>query len=80
MASILGALSQRLDARQVERAQADARALLETRSKETSVVQADAQDGSGTNNANFYTPPDGSPGRMQMYLFNYTSPGRDGPG
>jgi len=40
----LGALSQRLDARQVERAQADARALLETRSKETSVVQADAQD------------------------------------
>jgi Zn-dependent metalloprotease len=41
-------------------------------------VQADAQDGSGTNNANFYTPPDGTPGRMQMYLFSYTSPGRDG--
>lgn len=40
----LGALSQRLDARQVERAQADARALLETRSKETSVAKADAQD------------------------------------
>ena len=35
-------------------------------------VQADAQDGSGTDNANFSTPPDGSPGRMQMYIF--TSP------
>ncbi|HSI37385.1 MAG TPA: M36 family metallopeptidase, partial [Tepidisphaeraceae bacterium] len=41
-------------------------------------VQADAQDGSGTNNANFATPPDGQVPRMQMYLFNYTSPGRDG--
>jgi extracellular elastinolytic metalloproteinase len=41
-------------------------------------VQADAQDGSGTNNANFATPPDGSSGRMQMYLWNQTSPGRDG--
>jgi hypothetical protein len=34
-------------------------------------VQADAQDGSGTNNANFGTPPDGSSPRMQMYLWNY---------
>lgn len=33
-------------------------------------VFADAQDGSGTNNANFYTPADGSNGRMQMYLFS----------
>ncbi|HVT88475.1 MAG TPA: M36 family metallopeptidase [Tepidisphaeraceae bacterium] len=41
-------------------------------------VQADAQDGSGTNNANFATPPDGQAPRMQMYLFNYTSPNRDG--
>ena len=32
-------------------------------------VRADAQDGSGTNNANFSTPPDGMPGRMQMYRF-----------
>lgn len=32
-------------------------------------VQADAHDGSGTNNANFSTPGDGSPGRMQMYVF-----------
>lgn len=41
-------------------------------------VQADAQDGSGTNNANFATPPDGSAPRMQMFLFTYTSPTRDG--
>jgi hypothetical protein len=33
-------------------------------------VFADGQDGSGTNNANFSTPPDGSNPRMQMYLFN----------
>ncbi len=32
-------------------------------------VKAEGLDGSGTNNANFNTPPDGSPGRMQMYLF-----------
>ena len=34
-------------------------------------VNADAQDGSGTNNANFSTPPDGSRGRMQMYVWTY---------
>ncbi len=33
-------------------------------------VNADAQDGSGTNNANFSTPPDGSNPRMQMYIWN----------
>jgi len=32
-------------------------------------VNAEAQDGSGTNNANFGTPPDGSRPRMQMFLF-----------
>lgn len=32
-------------------------------------VQADAQDGSGTNNANFSAPPDGQRGRMQMYVW-----------
>jgi len=32
-------------------------------------VQADAQDGSGTNNANFSTPPDGGDGRMQMFVW-----------
>ncbi|WP_395753592.1 M36 family metallopeptidase [Prosthecobacter sp.] len=41
-------------------------------------VQADAQDGSGTDNANFSTPSDGSPGRMQMYIFSNPSPQRDG--
>jgi len=40
-------------------------------------IQADAQDGSGTNNANFSSPRDGSPGRVQMYLFTAT-PQRDG--
>ncbi|HXL54687.1 MAG TPA: M36 family metallopeptidase [Chitinophagaceae bacterium] len=33
-------------------------------------VFADAQDGSGTNNANFATPTDGSNPRMQMFLFD----------
>ncbi len=33
-------------------------------------VKAEAQDGSGTNNANFSTPNDGSSGRMQMYLWS----------
>lgn len=42
-------------------------------------VQAQAQDGSGINNANFLTLADGVPGsRMQMYLFNVTTPRRDG--
>lgn len=36
-----------------------------------------AQDGSGTNNANFATPPDGQPGRMRMYLWTSTTPYRD---
>jgi uncharacterized protein (TIGR03437 family) len=40
-------------------------------------INAEAQDGSGTNNANFSTPPDGAPGRVQMYLWNGT-PQRDG--
>ncbi len=33
-------------------------------------VYADGLDGSGTNNANFATPPDGSAPRMQMFLWN----------
>lgn len=40
-------------------------------------VNADAQDGSGTNNANFGTPPDGSSPRMQMYRWTNTTPNRD---
>lgn len=43
---------------------------------ENDFLFADAQDGSGTDNANFGTPPDGSNPRMQMFLF--TSPTRDG--
>ncbi|MCB2376371.1 M36 family metallopeptidase [Hymenobacter sp. BT635] len=30
-------------------------------------VKAEGQDGGGTNNANFSTPPDGTRGKMQMY-------------
>lgn len=41
-------------------------------------VQADAQDGSGVNNANMSTPPDGFAGRMQMFLFTEPRPRRDG--
>ncbi|RZK22411.1 MAG: T9SS type A sorting domain-containing protein [Hymenobacter sp.] len=37
-------------------------------------VRAEAQDGSGRNNANFSTPNDGSSGRMQMYLFDNVAP------
>ena len=33
-------------------------------------VSAEAQDGSGTDNANFSTPTDGSAPRMQMYVWN----------
>lgn len=33
-------------------------------------VKADSQDASGTNNANFGTPVDGSAPRMQMFLWN----------
>ena len=41
-------------------------------------VNAEAQDGGGTNNANFGTPADGGSGRMQMYLWNGGTPNRDG--
>jgi len=41
-------------------------------------VQANAQDGSGFNNANFATPPDGYRPRMRMYLWNQVSPMLDG--
>jgi Zn-dependent metalloprotease len=40
-------------------------------------VRAEAQDGSGTNNANFATPPEGSRPRMQQYLFTAPNPDRD---
>lgn len=41
-------------------------------------VLADGQDGSGTNNANFGTPAEGSSPRMQMYLWTTATPMRDG--
>lgn len=37
-------------------------------------VLAEAQDGGGTDNANFATPPDGSRPRMQMYLWTGSGP------
>jgi extracellular elastinolytic metalloproteinase len=37
-------------------------------------VSAEAQDGGGTNNANFLTLQDGVPGRMQMYLWTSALP------
>jgi Zn-dependent metalloprotease len=40
-------------------------------------VRAEAQDGSGTNNANFATPPDGQRPRMQQFLFTSPNPDRD---
>ena len=41
-------------------------------------VNAEAQDGAGTNNANFATPSDGSNPRMQMFTWTTTTPNRDG--
>jgi len=41
-------------------------------------VQAEAQDGAGTNNANFGTPPDGQRPRMQMFVWTNPNPDRDG--
>ncbi|KAJ1942077.1 hypothetical protein EC988_006587, partial [Linderina pennispora] len=41
-------------------------------------VVAFAQDGSGTDNANFATPPDGQNGVMRMYIWTQTTPNRDG--
>ncbi|KAJ7282449.1 Fungalysin metallopeptidase-domain-containing protein [Mycena rebaudengoi] len=41
-------------------------------------VLVSVQDASGTNNANFATPPDGQSGQMRMFLFDATVPRRDG--
>ncbi|KAF1846149.1 extracellular metallo proteinase 2 [Cucurbitaria berberidis CBS 394.84] len=40
-------------------------------------VYLNAQDGSGVNNANFATPPDGQAPRMRMYIWTNTQPVRD---
>ncbi|MEZ5380144.1 MAG: M36 family metallopeptidase [Acidimicrobiales bacterium] len=39
-------------------------------------VRAEAQNGGALNNANFVTPPDGFPARMQFFLFDATDPSR----
>jgi len=41
-------------------------------------VSAEAQDGSGFNNANYTPTFDGSPPKIQMYIFNGPTPARDG--
>lgn len=41
-------------------------------------VLCEAQDGSSVNNANFATPSDGTSGRLQMFLWNLSTPRRDG--
>ncbi|KAJ1024111.1 hypothetical protein NDA16_002950 [Ustilago loliicola] len=41
-------------------------------------VIAFAQDGAGTDNADFMTPPDGQRGRMRMYVWDHSTPFRDG--
>jgi hypothetical protein len=45
---------------------------------EGDVLLVEAQDYSGTDNANMSTPADGSSPRMQMYVFTGTAPNRDG--
>ncbi len=46
--------------------------------EENDYVLADGQDGGGSDNANFGTPPDGQNPRMQMYLFTSANPKLDG--
>lgn len=41
-------------------------------------VRAQAQDGSGTNNARIFVGPDGSAPRMEMFLWTAPNPDRDG--
>ncbi|RAL06181.1 extracellular metalloproteinase [Aspergillus ibericus CBS 121593] len=41
-------------------------------------VILNAQDGSGVNNANFASPPDGIPGRMRMFIWTESTVPRDG--
>ncbi|KAG6905449.1 hypothetical protein DXG01_002595 [Tephrocybe rancida] len=41
-------------------------------------VTISVQDSAGTDNADFSTPPDGQSGHMRMFLWDYTSPQRDG--
>ncbi|CDO72836.1 hypothetical protein BN946_scf185002.g21 [Trametes cinnabarina] len=41
-------------------------------------VLVSVQDSSGTDNADFTTPPDGQSGQMRMFLWDLTNPERDG--
>jgi extracellular elastinolytic metalloproteinase len=41
-------------------------------------VTASIQDSAGTDNADFATPGDGQSGHMRMFLWDFTSPNRDG--
>lgn len=41
-------------------------------------IRAEAQDGSGMNNAYFWYSAEGSPARIEMFLWNQTNPNRDG--
>ncbi|KAG7097947.1 hypothetical protein E1B28_005258 [Marasmius oreades] len=41
-------------------------------------VNISVQDSSGTDNANFFTPPDGQSGLCRMYIWDLTAPKRDG--
>ncbi|KDR76563.1 hypothetical protein GALMADRAFT_246959 [Galerina marginata CBS 339.88] len=41
-------------------------------------VLVSVQDASGTNNANFATPPDGQSGICRMFIWDITTPNRDG--
>lgn len=40
-------------------------------------VILNAQDGAGTNNADFSTPPDGQNARMRMFIWTASNPRRD---
>ncbi|KZV97396.1 putative extracellular elastinolytic metallo proteinase precursor [Exidia glandulosa HHB12029] len=42
------------------------------------LVTVSVHDPAGTNNADFSTPPDGTSGHMRMYIWDITSPRRDG--
>ncbi|KAG6862518.1 hypothetical protein C0995_000066 [Termitomyces sp. Mi166 len=46
--------------------------------KSNDPVRVSVQDSTGTNNANFATPPDGQPGTCRMYIWNLANPRRDG--
>jgi Fungalysin metallopeptidase (M36)/FG-GAP-like repeat len=41
-------------------------------------ISVEVQDSSGTNGTNFSTAPDGGRGRLQLFVWTNTTPGRDG--